>query len=262
MSSKKLSIIGSGNVANYFASTFYDNGINVNQITSKNIEHAQLLANKVNSNAIAKISDLDFEIDYLIVAVNDSSIADVLAEIPVHVSPIILHTSGNTDIKIFNPLFRNFGVLYPLQTFSKHTSLVNTNFPILLEANSKETLKKIRDLVSLFTNNIMELDSNQRQVTHLAAVFANNFTNHLFSISSSILANENIDFQILFPLLNETISKIQVGEPDAIQTGPARRNDENTMKKHQEILTKYPKNFKLIYDIISKSITQKFNSNG
>lgn len=262
MSKFSLSIIGSGNVASHLAQTFYDNGIKIKQIFSKHFHNATILADKVESKACIGYDQIDDDIDFLIIAISDSEIENVICEIPDNINAFVIHTSGSIDISVFKNRFKNYGVLYPLQTLSQNSQLVNSNFPYLIEANSIQSLQKLTDLVHSITSNFKALDSNQRLVVHLAAVFANNFTNHLLTLSNEILASEELSFEMIKPLLMESFMKIQNHLPENVQTGPAKRGDFNVIKKHEEILKRFPDNFHLIYDSITSSIIDKYKSNG
>ena len=75
----------------------------------------------------------------------------------------------------------------------------------------------------------------------MTAVFVNNFANHLFHIGQSIIEKEQLDFDLLKPLMQETVNKIINNTPFDMQTGPARRDDQKTIKKAQKISTKVPR---------------------
>ena len=163
----------------------------------------------------------------------------------------VVHTSGFVSIDVLKK-FRASGVFYPLQTISKSRVDDLNNVPLLLEASSEQLLDDLCSLAHKVTNNVSEVDSEQRKVIHLAAVFANNFTNHLLLISQQILSTVNKDLSLFKPLLEETIYKATSMGPSCSQTGPAVRGDELTMKKHLEMLK--DGEWKRLYELLSDSI--------
>jgi predicted short-subunit dehydrogenase-like oxidoreductase (DUF2520 family) len=250
---KKISVIGSGNVATYLATCFFENGCIVNEIFSRNIENATILANKTNAKVCATISKFDVNVNCIIIAVNDSGIQQIAQQLAKG-KAIIIHCSGAVSIDAVSKNADNFGVLYPLQTFSKHNKPHHLNFPFYVEGNSATTLFAIKQIAEIISKNVLEANSNQRRTIHLSAIFANNFVNHLLGISSAILETQHVKFHNLQPLLLETIEKATTSNPFQIQTGPAIRNDEPTLEMHRKILENYNANFTSIYNIITASI--------
>jgi predicted short-subunit dehydrogenase-like oxidoreductase (DUF2520 family) len=163
---------------------------------------------------------------------------------------VVLHTSGAVGINAMESA-TNFGVFYPLQTFSKNKALDFAEIPVCIEANSPENLEKIRSLASEITKDVREINSEQRKALHVAAVFVNNFSNRLYSIGAEICAENKIDFSILKPLIAETASKIESLKPQEAQTGPALRNDQKTIEAHLAFLSKKHKD---IYSLLTQSI--------
>jgi predicted short-subunit dehydrogenase-like oxidoreductase (DUF2520 family) len=147
-----------------------------------------------------------------------------------------------------------------LQTFSRDKKIDFNEIPCFITAASSKLENRLYDLASKLTDKVEFISDEQRKVLHLAAVFANNFTNHLYSISKDILLYSNLKFDYLLPLIKETTSKIAEGNsPEKCQTGPAVRNDLNTIEAHLKILDKNPE-YKKIYELLTKSIIDKFNS--
>jgi len=133
---------------------------------------------------------------------------------------------------------KNKGVFYLLQSFSKEKEINFSNVPICLEAENKSDLTKLEKLASLLQGNIYHLSSLQRKKIHVAAVFVNNFTNHMYTIAHNICEEHNVPFNILQPLIEETSQKIKNLTPKEAQTGPAKRNDMETIKNHLNLLSK------------------------
>ena len=147
-----------------------------------------------------------------------------------------LHTSGSMGLDVFAGHARHFGVLYPLQTFSKHKAIRFPEINFFIEGNDDFAQRKVREMASALSRHVQELDSAGRKRMHLAAVFACNFTNHLYEIAAELLAEVGIDFRVMLPLIDETTEKIKTLSPYEAQTGPAVRNDRNITDKHLALL--------------------------
>ena len=167
-----------------------------------------------------------------------------------------MHCAGSQTIDVLGFNATNYGVIYPLQTFSKNNNPTHLDFPFFVEGSNSKTTDEIKKLVQIISDKIHDANSEQRQMLHLAAVFTNNFINNILGISKTILEKDNLSLDYLQPLLSETIAKIQHSNPFQIQTGPATRNDNSTITKHNELLKKYNPNFGVIYNAITKSIQE------
>ena len=248
----KAILVGSGNVATHIAFALKNAGIEVAQIWSKRLAHATVLADKIGAIATNNLSDIDNGADICIVSIKDDAIAEVLEELK-GFNGVILHTSGSVNLNVFSNNFEKFGVFYPLQTFSVQKEVHFKTIPICIEANNPETLTFISQLAKKISDKVVEVKSEKRKILHLAAVFACNFTNHLYALSENLLSEHDLDFDMLRPLILETASKVQRSSPKDVQTGPAVRGDEQTIKKHEELLLKQPQ-LLTIYQTLSESI--------
>ena len=168
---------------------------------------------------------------------------------------IWLHTSGAVGMDIFEGKIDNYGVLYPLQSFTKSRELNFSQIPLFIEGSNEDVLYKIETLAKSISDKVFYLNSEKRKKLHLAAVFANNFTNYLYDISSQILAGENIPFDVLYPLIQETVDKIVTIAPKLAQTGPAKRGDLQTMQSHLDLLN--DSFHKEIYKLLSEGINKR-----
>jgi len=253
---KKITIIGSGNVATILSKVFVNKGFSINQVFSKSKINAEILIEKLAANQQIKITDniaeIDDTSDIYIVCVKDDAIATVVNQI-LFKDKLIVHTSGSVDITVFNG-FNQFGVFYPLQTFSKDKDTDVANVPFCIEGNTNQTTQLLIDLASSISKKVYEINSEQRKTLHLAAVFACNFTNYMYSIAEEITTKNNINFEVLKPLIQETAKKIEVQSPKEAQTGPAKRKDQQTINKHLAMLENNPNKelYKLITDLIQK----------
>lgn len=247
----KLVCIGSGNVATHMAQAFKSAGHEILQVWSRHIDHADVLAKKVSSSPIADLEAVDVYADLYLISVKDDAIFDIAAKLK-NVKGLVVHTSGSTDISIVNVCLR-YGVLYPLQTFSLAKALDFSQVPLCIEAGNAVELKLLKNVARELSANVYEVNSEQRRSLHLAAVFASNFSNHLYHLSHLILKDQGLDFGMLKPLIMETAEKVQQAMPLSVQTGPAVRQDEQTIQKHTAMLQGKPQ-LSEIYKILSDSI--------
>ena len=245
---KNITLIGSGNVATQLALSLKKKGYNIKQVWSKQLKNANILAKKIDSSPIESLKNLE-SADIYILAVKDDAITEVIKEMNVD---NVIHTSGSTSLEVFNNKYNNYGVLYPLQTFNKNIKQDLKTTPIFIEANNDTFNEKLYEIGYKLSKKVIKIDSIQRQKIHIAAVFACNFTNHMFSIADSIVAESHIDFKLLLPLINQTVKKIAQNKPSKVQTGPARRKDQKIIQNHINKLSN--KELKNIYQIISNSI--------
>jgi len=251
---QKIGFIGSGKVATNMAMSFENNGFEITQIFSPNIKHSQKLAEKVNAESIASISGFNKNLDIIIISISDTAVSQLdLASI--EENTLICHTSGSLDISILSER-KNYGVFYPLQTFSNQRYIVFSNIPICVEANNNTNLERLLKLGLGISKNVSEINSQKRSTLHLAAVFVCNFTNAMYAIGEDILQDADIDFNLLRPLIDETANKVKHHSPNKMQTGPALRGDTIIMNKHIEALNKRS-NYMTVYKLMSKIINEE-----
>ncbi len=248
----KISFIGAGNLATHLAIEFYSRGFEIIQIFSRNIANAKVLAQALNASYTDDLSQIYENADLYFVSVTDDSILQVIENLCFK-PKFIVHTSGSISMEIFTKRFENYGVFYPLQTFSKMKKVEFENIPICLDANNLENLDYLTYLAKKISNSVFFIDSNQRKQIHLAGVFACNFVNHLWVIANEILEKQSIPFEIIKPLIQETFHKAFLLSPASVQTGPAMRNDEKVIQEHIKLL-EHDKNSSDIYKILTKSI--------
>lgn len=259
---KRVTIIGAGNVGHNFGLAFRQAGYLISEIYSRTQNSALLLSQTLNCNYTTKLSELSDKTDIFVIAVNDDVIEEVITQIP-HKDILIIHTSGSAPIQLFEDKgFKTYGIFYPVQSFSKHDVESLKPIPICVEANNKEAENLFLSLASSVSSKVYLLDSEKRKTLHVAAVFANNFANHMFHIANRILAKDKISFEIIRPLIEKTAVKIKSETPLNCQTGPAVRKDNKVINSHLEYLNnqeEYREIYKLITDDIVKS--QKLKKN-
>jgi len=253
----KIVCLGSGNVATHFAKAFKASGGDLIQIWSKTLANAQALASVLNSEPVDDLKDINANADLYLICIKDDAIEEVATQLA-GVKGLVVHTSGATPIEIFERIgLSNYGVMYPLQTFSKSRSIDFKQVPLCLEGGSESVLKQLHTIAAMLSPLVYEVNSDDRKLLHLAAVFACNFTNHLYHLSAKILQQNQLSFDMLQPLIMETAAKVQTALPEGVQTGPAVRNDELTMHKHLELLKNMPELVD-IYKTLSNSIKKTY----
>ena len=252
----KVVIIGSGNVATHLALALQSQGITICQIYSRTISNAEILALKIDAPFTSEISEIYRNADIYIYALNDSSFLKILKKFKLPETALHVHTSGSIPMGDFFGYADKYGVLYPLQTFSKNKTVDFEQVPICIEGITPEVEEEILVIAKLLTSKIYFINSEKRKKLHLAAVFACNFSNYMYDVAYDIVMSAGIDFDILKPLILETAYKVQTMTPKEAQTGPAIRFDEKIINKHLALLNR-KKNLKEIYRLLSKSINKK-----
>ena len=247
--------IGSGRIAAHLADAFSKTDIELKGVHSKTLTHAQAFADKYQIPVFENIHQIPNNIDVYILAVNDDQIE--LVSSLINVNGIVAHCSGLKDLNSIKNS-ENKAVIWPLQSFSKDKKVNFKEIPILLEANSDENYRIIEALSERISHKLIECSSEKRRFYHLAAVFVNNFSNHLFVQAEEILSQQNLDYKLLLPLMKESIEKLNFLSPKDAQTGPASRGDESTMANHLNLLSEN-KTAKEIYTLLSHSIQNHQN---
>jgi predicted short-subunit dehydrogenase-like oxidoreductase (DUF2520 family) len=171
----------------------------------------------------------------------------------------MIHTAGSVPSNVFENWTSDFGVLYPLMTFTKTRSIDFRTVPVCIEANTKENEERLKGIAEKISDNVSAVNFENRKIMHMAAIFACNFTNHMYRIAYDILHHNEFDFGILKPLIMETARKVLEMSPHEAQTGPASRHDKNILCVHQLMLQDQPE-WQKIYTFVSESIYQHFQS--
>ncbi len=248
---ESIVFIGAGNVATHLANELSKH-LSIKGILSKNDVSAKLLAEKLHTNFISNINEIP-SCDLVLICTNDGSIAFIEDELPPHLN--VAYTSGSIELN-FNTKRKNYGVFYPLQTFSKDRKIDLSIVPFLIEATNVSFQESLFDLAQLISNSVSFVSSSERKHFHISAVFINNFTNHLAEIAQDYTLQNNLKWEFLLPLIKETSSKIIEIGPENAQTGPAKRNDQLIINEHLSMLEGFPKD---IYKLLSESITNTYS---
>ncbi len=243
-------ILGGGNVATHLYKAFKKaDDVTVKQWCNRSLKSLQKYKNDVE--VISDIAHLK-EADIYILSVSDDAVAELSSKLPFK-KRLVVHTSGSVNIHDMDKKNKR-GVFYPLQTFSKDTEIDFTEIPICIEALEKSSHPILKKLAHAIGCKSHRINGDQRAALHLAAVFVNNFTNQLYRIAHEIAENSGAEFDILKPLIAETAHKIETLSPYMAQTGPAKRNDKKTIKKHISLLEN--EIHEDIYNLLTRSIQQ------
>lgn len=250
-----ISFIGSGNLAWHLAPALENAGYSVKEVYSKNPKHAAALVGRLYQ-AHVNIS-LDFSASpskIFIIAASDDSILQIARDIVLPEDAIVVHTSGSQPLSLLDDsAVSNTGVFYPLQTFSKAKKVSFQDIPIFVESETSDTEKVLVKMAKAISKKVTRINSNERKALHIAAIFASNFSNHMLTIARSIAVENSLDFNLLKPLIAETLNKsLEIG-PEKSQTGPAVRGDFEILERHMEFLKENPE-LAEIYKIVSQHI--------
>lgn len=246
-------LLGSGNVATHLGGALVRAGHRIRQVYSRTAAHAQTLADALGARPTTDLATIEVQADVYIISVKDDVLAAVAAQLPPTLQGIVVHTAGSVDMAVLDEHAADYGVLYPLQTFSKAKAVDFATVPIAVEASDEAASVRLEALAGSLSRRVFRCDSKQRISLHVAAVFACNFTNHFYGIAADILNRYDLDFDLIRPLVLETAQKVMEHQPKDVQTGPAVRNDLRTMEKHLELLEADPALSRL-YRLISERI--------
>lgn len=244
----KITIIGSGNVAQHLIDAFAKSDVvEIIQVFSRTQKH-------ISDNLDPQKTTTDWnalaEADLYIISVSDDAIANVSSQLPFE-NRLVVHTSGSASLSLLDDKNRK-GVFYPLQTFTKGKPIDFKTIPLCLETQFESDYELLEKIARSISDNVQSIDSHQRKALHVAAVFVNNFTNYLYQLGNEICQENHVSFDILKPLILETAEKLLTLSPKDAQTGPAKRNDLTTIKAHESFLSN--ENQSTIYKILTQSI--------
>ncbi|MEN9963101.1 MAG: hypothetical protein RL582_196 [Bacteroidota bacterium] len=251
---KNISIIGSGNVASILGNIFFQNGFNISQIVSRNQTSGKELAIQLQSDYTDLSGQMDVNTDLFIIALPDDAISDCFPFLE-GCDKLVVHTAASVSMEILKNVSSNYGVIYPLQSVKKEAQR-KLDIPFFYCSNKIENEVAIASALKKISNHVSRASDEERLKYHVAAVFVCNFTNHLYAQAEAYCKQEQLDFKLLQPLIEETAFRLREMPPSLLQTGPAVRNDVLTMQKHLDILSSNPE-MQEIYKMLSQAIINK-----
>ena len=254
VNNKRIVLIGAGNVATHLGMALQAKGCEIVQVYSRTESSASELAECLQVPYTISLEDVSVDADLYIVAVKDAVLQELIPSVVKgREDALFVHTAGSIPMSVWEGHALRHGVLYPMQTFSKAREVDFASVSFFVEANGDSDLMMLKTMASALSPKVYEATSDQRTSLHMAAVFACNFTNHMYALSVRLLEKNGLPFDAMLPLIDETARKVHELHPLDAQTGPAVRRDENVMGKHLTMLTDEPE-IKEIYKMISDSI--------
>ncbi len=252
-----VTLIGAGNVGTHLGKRLRACGFSIVQVFSRELSKAQALAGELDAEAVNELSQVIAHEGLYLLAIRDDAIAEVaksLSETGLH-KGLFAHTSGATPAAVLQPYFERYGIFYPLQTFSTQRTPDFSEIPICIQAAGEADVALLTAIASEVGQKAVSITEKQRIGLHVAAVFVNNFSNYLYQTGESILKKEQLDFDLLLPLIRETAEKVRSLSPETAQTGPAIRGDEQTIARHLAYLQDEP-TARRLYEMLTALIGQ------
>lgn len=252
----KIALIGAGNVATCLGPRLKEAGHEITAVYSRTVDSARALADRLGATYTTDLNAVPAS-DAAIVMLKDDALKELAPAIADSLKDsLLLHTAGSVSMDIwYTAGAMKYGVLYPMQTFSKASVIDWSQVPLFIEGSSDQTLDSIRELALTVSPDVTVLSSEGRRKLHLAAVFTCNFSNHMYAIAQKLLADEGVPFRVMLPLVRETARKVETISPQEAQTGPAIRGDRKVIDEHLELLKAYPE-YAELYRLISIDINK------
>ena len=255
---KNIVFIGAGNVSTHLSTAMKNVGFQIRQIFSRTADNAKSLADIYGCGFTTDVKNILPDADMYVFSLKDDALPEIIAGLASNNALIKnglwIHTAGSVSIDIFKGFTEHYGVIYPLQTLSKSRETDFSKTPLFVEGNTESVENEIFNIASMLSENVTRMSSEKRKHLHLAAVFACNFSNHMYTIAAQILEKQSIDYKILQPLIDETANKLYSMSPKQAQTGPAIRYDTKVIEHHLSMLE--DENIRKLYTMISESIAK------
>ncbi len=254
---ENIVLVGAGRAATHLGRRLRAKNLRLIQILNRSASGAQHLAEELGVGWSDRWADLSPKADWVILAVRDDAVAEVGAQLaPYAPDALFTHTSGATPGGVLAPYCRRYGVFYPLQSFSVEHAPLWSKVPFCVDAHAPEDVLFLKKIAKIIGNIVYQVNDEARAVLHIAAVFANNFANHCFAVAEKIMELQGLPFEMLHPLMEETVAKALLDSPQAMQTGPAIRGDTDTIRRHLAWLEAHPL-WRTLYVDMSQSINPK-----
>jgi predicted short-subunit dehydrogenase-like oxidoreductase (DUF2520 family) len=250
-------MVGTGNLATHLATALRTAGFQFVQVLGRTRSTTKTFAKKFRVPFTTEHAAINPDADLYFLCVNDDSLHELAAQLRLK-NKLVIHVSGSVPMEVLDPVSTATAVFYPLYTFSKEDNIDFKDIPVFIEANNRTALRKVKQIASSLSKNVIPLSSAKREKLHLAAVFSSNFTNYLYALASELLQGEKAgEFKYMLPLVRKTVQKLENLSPERSQTGPARRHDKKTIEKHKALLKKYPEQ-KEVYELLSSGIEKRY----
>jgi predicted short-subunit dehydrogenase-like oxidoreductase (DUF2520 family) len=251
----RVVIIGAGNVASVFGRLISAAKHEIIQVYSRSISSAQSLGKELGCSFVDNLEAVDLTADIYILAITDNALQNIQDSLFLG-DKLVVHTAGSVSKKVLSNISSQYGVMYPLQSLRKDQSADQSIIPLLIDANKESVLSIIEQFAFTLSSVVSIVGDDKRLCLHLAAVIVNNFTNHLYTLTAEYCKNEEVDFKMLQPIIEQTALRLRANLPADLQTGPAIRNDQSTLDKHIQALSNHPE-LKTIYLTFTESLLKR-----
>jgi len=251
----RVVIIGAGNVASVFGRLISAANHEIIQVYSRSISSAQSLGKEFGCSFVDNLEAVDLTADIYILAITDNALQSIQDSLFLG-DKLVVHTAGSVSKKVLSNISSQYGVMYPLQSLRKDQSADQSIIPLLIDANKESVLSIIEQFAFTLSSVVSIVGDEKRLCLHLAAVIVNNFTNHLYTLTAEYCKNEEVDFKMLQPIIEQTALRLRANLPADLQTGPAIRNDQSTLDKHIRALSNHPE-LKTIYLTFTESLLKR-----
>lgn len=250
----RIVIIGTGNTASILGRKLRNAGHHIVQVFGRDAAAASALAYELDSVSVNHWTIVDRSADLYLLAISDLAIEEVRRELDLPAGTVV-HTAASVPLDTLRGAAPHWGVFYPLQSLRKSSERL-PDIPVLIDAGDALTLHQLEELAQTITSQVATADDAARLRLHLAAVFCNNFVNHIYALMEDWCRRQDLDFRMLLPLIRETAERVQELPPRESQTGPALRHDDVTIERHRRLLAGEPRLLSL-YDLFTQSIQEK-----
>jgi predicted short-subunit dehydrogenase-like oxidoreductase (DUF2520 family) len=245
-------IIGTGNVATVLGQRLFNAGVSILQVVGRSAPSAKRLADQLQCSYSVNWHDIQPGAALYLLAIPDRAIHQ-LSELDVLNNALVAHTAGSISINILDKITSRPAIFYPLQSLRSGLTNAETAIPILVDAKNETDLAQLKSIASLISNQVQQANDADRMHLHVAAVVVNNFTNHLYREAKQFCNSKMVDFKLLQPLMEETVHRLRIYQPEEVQTGPAIRGDIDTIAHHQTLLQNQP-DLLALYQLFSAQI--------
>lgn len=248
----KIVFVGSGNVAHFFAQRLQFRGHEISQIYSRTKENGLALSRITHAEVTDDLNQIKTDADVYILAIKDDALEEVAATLRLN-NKVAIHCAGALPVNILEQTTPNCAVIWTLYSVKKNNLPTLPDVPLVVEASNPHTKEIALELARDISDRVVEANYAQRAWLHLNAVLVNNFTNHLLAIAETICKTQNLPFDILYPIIQQTIAQVKISSAVQHQTGPALRHDSATIRKHQSLLQEHPE-WQALYSALTASI--------
>lgn len=255
MKKKRLGIIGSGNMAHFLGRRLEHSDLPIDAIHSRNREQGKALAQRINAAYRDSIQELEQTADVIFLCVQDDQIASVASSLSTDKDKMIVHHSGTQSLEKIRHYFPKAGIFWPVYAINKTQIAGHRNIPVIISSEDTQVQSFLIRLAEEITNLYQVMPEEKRETLHLMAVMSSNFMNHLATITREFGMEKAVPFEWVLPIIQQTVERMNAGDTAALQTGPAVRNDQLTMKQHMQMLHAHPI-WQEIYRSVSQSIIE------